>query len=50
MPRWEFDHELNWTWWTFGLRYRSALYDGTEYLVGLGPLLLIWRKPFEVDE
>ncbi len=39
----EFDHELNWCWWTFGFRWRRGHYDASELIIGLGPLMLIWR-------
>lgn len=46
---WEVDYELNWTWWTFGVRYRAAPYSATEILIGLGQLLLVFTKAFHLD-
>lgn len=43
MTRWEVDHEWNWTWWTFGARYVAEYYCAREWLIGLGPLLIIVR-------
>lgn len=42
---WEFDAEWNWTWWTIGVRYRNQPYDAIVWLVGIGPLLLVFTKP-----
>lgn len=39
----EFDYELNWTWWTVGARRKALVYSPVEWLIGLGPLLLVIR-------
>lgn len=37
----EIDYELNWTWWTIGVRYRNEPFDGVEWIIGIGPFMLI---------
>lgn len=41
----EFDWEFNPSWWTFGVRRKLWSYEHIEWLVGVGPLLLVWRVP-----
>lgn len=43
--RHEWDYEWNWFWWTIGLRVTPScpVTGEGEFLIGLGPLLLIYR-------